>query len=783
MKLQGLSVFFCLIAVPIVLVMTYYIQAQVNTIALQMSYDTKLLDATHDSLVALEINTANEDLSNVSDSLRSIIKASTNIFTNTLATNLGMSNATKSALQPYIPAMLFSLYDGYYIYSPTRVPIICTDEHGVAIYVGDKGVETAGGSINGLTKYKYTPGSDVETSTTVEEDYGMLLYKVKGEETYVTAIDDSVVDFKTDYVLKSYVPYAARYKEGTDLDIQINYTLDNYVNIYGTINGVYYTKSGYYTNIDIVSCITSDGTNIINYGDEQIENYCSDLSKQITIVVKVDGADYKITTTDTYVYEDDGSIKYDENRNPVVEGSSQGREAIKYYLKSHAFSDWVRKSLGNRLEECHIQEKISEEIEDLYKESIFGDDDSKVAETDLIVKFEGKHGYIFDINQNPESDDSTFVNHKHEVMKNSMQYNLNLAMSTYNEMNMSAYSFHMPVVDEETWGRVTSRVSVLSFMQGFKCGLKTYNNYACVSSTNNEFTVLPEEIYYVGTPDGTMTGASGLDDGNTQYHRINCPKFNEMLDTWAVGDDSIERNISSFVSKEIKYDKIYSRLDDRYLFDHKNLACYTCIISGNYKTDVGGVEEYRLFNFNDLSDKAKETYVIALGKEREELYKTNQIVNNQGVSLNDTSSVKTGADQSIDVILADTSKKLADIDSIEITLSNIQRVPSAADPSTVYPYPVAYARVKVNGAQDVLNANEADGYYRVVNQQAKQTIVLQFKSNETLLNDITNSLTKLQILMYEDTGEVDASGAITVPATPASSIQYTVDTIKINYKS
>ena len=364
-----------------------------------------------------------------------------------------------------------------------------------------------------------------------------------------------------------------------------------------------------------------------------------------------------------------------------------------------------------------------------------------------------------------------------------MQYNLNLAMSTYNEMNMSAYSFHMPVVDEESWGRVTSRVSVLAFMQGFKCGLKTYNNYACVSSTNNEFTVLPEEIYYVGTPDGTMTGASGLDDGNTQYHRINCPKFNEMLDSWSVGDDTIERNISSFVSKEIKYDKIYSRLDDRYLFDHKNLACYTCIISGNYKTDVGGVEEYRLFIFNDLSDKAKETYIIALGKEREELYKTNQIINNQGVSLNDTSSVKSGADQSIDVILADTSKKLADIDSIEITLSNIQRVPSAADPSTVYPYPVAYARVKVNGAQDVPNANEADGYYRVVNQQAKQTIVLQFKSNETLLNDITNSLTNLQILMYEDTGEVEASGAITVPATPASSIQYTVDTIKINYKS
>ena len=771
MKLQGLSVFFCLIAVPIVLVMTYYIQAQVNTIALQMSYDTKLLDATHDSLVALEINTANEDLSNVSDSLRSIIKASTNIFTNTLATNLGMSNATKSALQPYIPAMLFSLYDGYYIYSPTRVPVVCTDEHGVAIYVGDKGVETAGGTTpSGLTKYKYTPGSDVETSTTVEEDYGMLLYKVKGEDTYVTAVDDSVLEFKTDYVLKSYVPYAARYKDGSNLDIQINYTLDNYVNIYGTINGVYYTKSGYYTNFKIDNCISPVGNALIYYGDEEIEEFCNNKANQIELDVVIDGETYHIKTTD------------DETG-----GSSQAREAIKYYLKSYSFSEWVRKSL-NGLEECHIQERISNEIDggdddDLYKKSLFGDDDSRVVETDLIVKFKDKHGRIFDINQNPESDDSTFVNHKHEVMKNSMQYNLNLAMSTYNEMNMSTYSFHMPVVDEETWGRVTSRVSVLAFMQGFKCGLKTYNNYACVSSTNNEFTVLPEEIYYVGTPDGTVTGASGLDDANTQYHRINCPKFNEMLDSWSVGDDTIERNISSFVSKEIKYDKIYSKLDDAYLFDHKNLACYTCIISGNYKTDVGGVEEYRLFDFNNLSDKAKETYIIALGKEREELYKTNQIINNQGVSLNNTSSEKIGPDQSVDVILADTSKKLADIDSIEITISNVQRVPDAANPSNVYPYPVAYARVKVNGSQDVPNADEADGYYRIVNQQAKQTIVLQFKSNETLLNDITNSLTKLQILMYEDTGEVDGAGVVTVPATPANLIKYNVDTIKINYKS
>ena len=154
--------------------------------------------------------------------------------------------------------------------------------------------------------------------------------------------------------------------------------------------------------------------------------------------------------------------------------------------------------------------------------------------------------------------------------------------------------------------------------------------------------------------------------------------------------------------------------------------------------------------------------------------------------MNNTSSERKGADQSIDVILADTSKKLADIDSIEITISNVTRDPdtiTSPDMPTTYPYPVAYARIKVNGTQDVPNADEADGYYRIVNQQAKQTIVLQFKSNETLLNDRTNSLTKLQILMYEDTGEVDGAGVVTVPATPADLIKYNVDTIKINYKS
>ena len=127
MKLQGFTIIFALVAIPLILVLTYYIQLQVNTITLQNEYDSKLLDATYDAMSSFEINTANEDLSTVSDSLRTIIEASNNVFFNTLATNLGLSNASKSYVDPYIPAILYTMYDGYYISAPTQVPEILTD--------------------------------------------------------------------------------------------------------------------------------------------------------------------------------------------------------------------------------------------------------------------------------------------------------------------------------------------------------------------------------------------------------------------------------------------------------------------------------------------------------------------------------------------------------------------------------------------------------------------------------------------------------------------------------
>ena len=709
MKLQGLSVFFCLIAVPVILVLSYYVQAQVNTIALQTAYDTKLLDATHDAMVALEINTANEDLSTVSDALRSIVTASTNTFINSLATNLGMSNATKSSVQPYIPAILVTLYDGYYIYSPTKTPKICTNDEGQAVYVGDKGVVDVG-SVGSLRKYTYTytdanddGENDVDAYTVNTLDYGSLLYKLEGTNQYTTSLIETTgggtcTDFKTDYVLKSYIPYAARYVKGS-IDVVINYTLDNYITIYGNIGDVYYTKSGYYSDA-AVSNIKVNGSAadyLKHYSDTEIEEFCL-AQNNMQIDVTLDGR----TTT-------------------IHSDSDDAKKAIAYYMRSYVFSNWVETKLDGLLE-SDIRERVSTYNNDSYGDLLLGNDDTAVVtDVDLLVMFDEKHNEIFNATQNPEVEDSTFSLHKRDVMRNSIQYNLNLSMSAYNQMSLNSVDFRMPVIDDVSWDALTSKISVLTFMQGFACGMKTYNNFALVSSTNNEFTVIPEEIYYV-----TKGSESGINDQVTKYHRIDCPTLEATLNNDL---NKLEETVTSFKSKEVKYDKIYDKYEATYKYDHKNIACYDCIISGNYETPrkIEGEDKtgyYHTFNYHDLSNKQLKAYMIAIGKERQSLYRTNAIVNTQGTQVKNFTNVScTG--NSVDIDLP-SGIPYKDIKSIEIVIAETGE----------YHFPIATLRATV-GPYWITNKESSDAArnFRVVaNQKKEQTLVLNF-------SEATNSVT------------------------------------------
>ena len=68
MKLQHLAIIFVIIILPITMVVTQYIQTQIDTIGLQTTYTSKLQNATYDAIKAFQINTINNKYSSVSDS-------------------------------------------------------------------------------------------------------------------------------------------------------------------------------------------------------------------------------------------------------------------------------------------------------------------------------------------------------------------------------------------------------------------------------------------------------------------------------------------------------------------------------------------------------------------------------------------------------------------------------------------------------------------------------------------------------------------------------------------
>lgn len=91
MKIQGLTIIFIIIIVPIVLVVSSYAQTQMDSLDIQMRYDTALYDSTYDGVKAFQLNTVNNKYSVVSDSMKRDVLASVNAFETSLAKNLGVS--------------------------------------------------------------------------------------------------------------------------------------------------------------------------------------------------------------------------------------------------------------------------------------------------------------------------------------------------------------------------------------------------------------------------------------------------------------------------------------------------------------------------------------------------------------------------------------------------------------------------------------------------------------------------------------------------------------------
>ena len=110
MKLQNMAVIFLIIVIPIILLLSYYISLQIDTLNMQAEYNTKLLQAAKEAISSFEINTVewNEDYSETADSKRRDITASINSFITSFANGMGIGGVSKEYILPYIPAIAYT---------------------------------------------------------------------------------------------------------------------------------------------------------------------------------------------------------------------------------------------------------------------------------------------------------------------------------------------------------------------------------------------------------------------------------------------------------------------------------------------------------------------------------------------------------------------------------------------------------------------------------------------------------------------------------------------------
>ena len=179
MKIEHLAVVFVLIILPIDIVLGLYLDAQMNTIRNQAMYDSKLVDCVYDAMKVYQSNSIADTENDVVTAKMENIEASANTFLSSLQTSFGLDGYKASVMQEYVPAVVYTMYDGYYIYS----------------------------------KFNNT-----------------LSQKVINQD-----INNTFKDMQTYEGIKSYVFYSCRYQrnknKSTEDDFVITYSLDNYIAI------------------------------------------------------------------------------------------------------------------------------------------------------------------------------------------------------------------------------------------------------------------------------------------------------------------------------------------------------------------------------------------------------------------------------------------------------------------------------------------------------------------------------------------------------------------------
>lgn len=446
MKIQNLAIIFIIIILPISLVLASYTKTRVETLNLQAEYDTKLNSATYDALKAYQVNSLQNKVGGLANSKIRDINASINTFFNSMQSNFPTLGYTKESIQNYVPAIVYTMYDGYYVYAP-------------------------------FTNTWGTNSSNQSISTEMEEQI-----KTSSQTKYK--------DKQELYDLKPYVYYSCRYIRG-DIDVVITYSLDNYIQIQGNIGGETVSRYGYLLNNLKINgnTITYEGVNIETENGENLkESVYVGGNVNSYQCLKKNGTKYYSDGSNAFTVSNGERINQDDpvNSNSVVEKTTaydveNNDSAIKYFQEAQ--------DLKSFMEEYGLTNLTTDDIVDIDTGNKYETGKSPYTKLGKIFDFtDGGEGGI-------ESEKSNFNLHRIDVIKNAIERNLSIVIANYDTVSKTQTDFKLPKLKDSDWDKITDNIGIISFFQNVNIGGKVYSGYSIVSNTKNEDVVTYDSIY------------------------------------------------------------------------------------------------------------------------------------------------------------------------------------------------------------------------------------------------------------------------------------------------
>ena len=683
MKLQHLAVVFCIIIIPISLVLSTYTGNLISVANTRAEYDAVIKNATYDAVRAYQLNTMHNSYASVNKSRERDMLAAVNTFYSSLSSGLTLNGYSKAELNTFIPAILFTLYDGYYVYGPIKNTVSISD---------------------GSPQYSQT--------------------------------DDGNIEFG----LKPYVYYSCEYA-GINYDITVNYTLDNYITVSGTSDAKYITAAGYYVNPNTITLDSNNrsvtirkgsGTNEITIEPERLGEY-------ITFSDQIEAMDYRNTTSsDTttrvvktkasevpvyYNYINYNEQKYYYERGDTFDNTTYNGVPIFYlenysrvYISPDLEKEITRYIWGNESrsisdfnnfydtnayhyyeDACDFSNAVNVYLKDIdinsgvvknksyNEEYTISTDDSRTAisgnTAHTKAKYDGE-AKPFDYSSgdnNPEEETSIFNNHRIDVIVSSIESSLVNSIGNFNNYVSNTYSYAMPTLSEEDWYTIATNVTTVAFMEGIPVGnYEYYSNYAVVANTKNKEFISKESIFVqdgitkiknndgtentINTLDGSIENRNNMQDlyknmSLPPYHYPGCDKYNKDSPSSVIGYRNLDYDLqpieNSYVEVEwkdgnwwvVRYSPDYYTINitkeqtqsiNYYL--QPGTSSYECVISRNdnditlddiikQKTEVKITRDNGEVDIYNISKEIERAYIAALAREKGVAYKNHSNLN------------------------------------------------------------------------------------------------------------------------------------------------------------